>query len=222
VDQLPDVVPLFPLPNVVLFPHVDLPLHVFEPRYREMVRDAMAGDRLIAMVLLRGDWRKDYHGTPPIFPIGCVGRVEQFQLLPDGRSNLVLHGIASFEIVEELQGTAYRRARVRWREGAHAASTAATPALEAKRGRLRATVTRLLERSDKPVADDLWDKLPADLDKLVNALGFSLDLGVIEKLSLLECSDVGMRVDRLIEIAEFRLAERGLGVGGTGGEEPWH
>jgi hypothetical protein len=182
-----------------------------------MVRDAMAGDRLIGMVLLRGDWRRDYHGSPPIFPVGCAGRIESFDLLPDGRSNIVLHGRASFEVVEEVPGKPYRRGRVRWRD-----ESAGTMPSEAKRRRLRATVTRLLERGDRPVPDDLWERLPSDPAELVNALGFALDFGVIEKLSLLECPEVGTRIDRLLEIAEFRLAEQGVRIPGSRGEEPWH
>ncbi|HZR79802.1 MAG TPA: LON peptidase substrate-binding domain-containing protein [Candidatus Binatia bacterium] len=221
VEELPDVVALFPLPNVVLFPHVDLPLHIFEPRYRDMVRDAMAGDRLIGMVLLRGDWRKDYNGSPAIFRVGCVGRIEQFELLPDGRSNLVLHGLRSFDVVEELPGRSYRRARVRWRDERPAAAGGAAAGTGSER-RLRAVVTRLLERGDRPVPGDLWERLPAEIEKLVNVLGFSLDLGEVEKLSLLECAGTELRLERLIEIIEFRLAERGMGAAGARGHEPWH
>ena len=68
-----DLLPLFPLPNVVLFPNVFLPLHVFEPRYREMVADALAGDRMIGVVLLRPGWQPAYEGRPAVYPIGCSG-----------------------------------------------------------------------------------------------------------------------------------------------------
>ena len=79
-----DLLPLFPLPNVVLFPNVFLPLHVFEPRYREMVADAVASDRMIGMVLLQSGWDRDYEGRPPIYPIGCSGVVTHVERLPDG------------------------------------------------------------------------------------------------------------------------------------------
>jgi Lon protease-like protein len=68
--RLPDIIPIFPLPNVVFFPRMPLPLHIFEPRYRAMVRDAVKGARLIGMTLLRGDWQQDYAGTPEIFGVG--------------------------------------------------------------------------------------------------------------------------------------------------------
>ena len=75
MSELPDIIPVFPLPNVVLFPRVQLPLHIFEPRYRAMVRDVMEADPpLIGMALLRGDWQEQYEGNPQVFPVGCVGR----------------------------------------------------------------------------------------------------------------------------------------------------
>src|SRR6266540_6403794 len=85
--SIPNVIPLFPLPNVVFFPRTYLPLHVFEPRYRQMVRDAAATHRMIGMVLLKEGWETDYEGAPAIFPTGCVGRMISVQPLPDGRSN---------------------------------------------------------------------------------------------------------------------------------------
>src|SRR3954463_14008868 len=107
-----DLLPLFPLPNVVLFPNVFLPLHIFEPRYREMVADALASDRMIGMVLLRPGWDRDYEGRPPIYSVGCSGVLTHNERLPDGRYNLVLRGIERFRIVEEDHALSYRRAVV--------------------------------------------------------------------------------------------------------------
>lgn len=220
MEELPDEIALFPLPNVVLFPGVDLPLHVFEPRYRQMVADAMAGDRLIGMVLLRGDWRRDYHGRPPIFPIGCVGRIGEIEVLPDGRSNLVLRGESCFEVRDEIDGSAYRRARVAWRD--EVVPAAGSPEARAAVRRVREAVTRLLARGAEPLPDDMWERLPGDLQPLVNQLGFALDLGAVEKLSLLEFPGSVERAQRLVEIVEFHLAERGLGAASGRGEGPWH
>ena len=80
-----DLLPIFPLPNVVLFPNVFLPLHIFEPRYREMVADAVASDRMIGMVLLRPGWQGDYEGRPPVFPVGCSGVITHVDKLEDGQ-----------------------------------------------------------------------------------------------------------------------------------------
>src|SRR5881397_342679 len=107
-----DLLPLFPLPNVVLFPNVFLPLHIFEPRYREMVADAAADDRMIGMVLLRPGWDRDYEGRPPIYPIGCSGVMTHLERLPDGRYNIVLRGVERVRILEEEDNRSYRRARI--------------------------------------------------------------------------------------------------------------
>ena len=107
-----DSLPIFPLPNVVLFPSVFLPLHIFEPRYREMVADAIEGDRLIGMVLLRPGWQRDYEGRPPVYPIGCSGVITHVDRLPDGRYNIVLRGVERFRIVEEDDRRSYRRAHI--------------------------------------------------------------------------------------------------------------
>jgi Lon protease-like protein len=104
---------LFPLPSLVFFPHVGQPLHVFEPRYRQMTADALAGDRLIAPVLLRPGWEQDYDGRPPIHTVACLGRVVADQRLPDGRFNLLLHGLSRVLILDEPPtANSYRTARV--------------------------------------------------------------------------------------------------------------
>jgi Lon protease-like protein len=107
------VVRLFPLPNLVLFPGVMQPLHVFEPRYRQMTQDALAGDRLLALVLLRPGWEADYDGRPPVHSIACVGKILAEQALEDGCFNLLLRGLSRVQIVQDIQdGRPYRSARV--------------------------------------------------------------------------------------------------------------
>jgi Lon protease-like protein len=106
-------VPLFPLPSVVLFPHAVLPLHIFEDRYRAMTADALAGDRLIAMALLRPGWEKSYYGKPAIEPVVCVGRIVSHEKLADGKYNFLLEGIERARIVQELSvAVAYRVAEL--------------------------------------------------------------------------------------------------------------
>jgi Lon protease-like protein len=216
--DLPDVIPIFPLPNVVLFPHVDLPLHIFEPRYRAMVRDATEGDGLVGMVVLRGDWRRDYHGAPEVFPLGCVGRIETFSPLPDGRSNLVLRGERRFTIREEIPGTEYRRARVEWQRCVPEEGPTAT----ALNQRLKDSVSRLLARRDRELTPDFWDRLPGETERLVNTLAGALDLPTIEKLALLECDAVRTRAERLLEVLEFHLAPGASALAGAGDDEPRH
>src|SRR5262245_64124765 len=104
---------LFPLPNVVLFPHVVQPLHIFEPRYRQMTADALDSNRLIALVLLQPGHEQEYEGRPPVHAIACVGKVLGEQKLDDGRYNLLLRGVSRVRIVEEMPSEKlYRVARV--------------------------------------------------------------------------------------------------------------
>ena len=92
---------LFPMPNLVFFPHVVQGLHIFESRYRQMAADAIADDQLIAIVLLRGDWENDYDASPEIETVACLGRITGHELMPDGRYNLLLKGCNRFLILKE-------------------------------------------------------------------------------------------------------------------------
>src|SRR5436190_18834387 len=91
--MLPPSIPIFPLPATVLFPSVFLPLHIFEPRYRQMVNDALAGDRTIGMVLLKAGFETDYEGKPPVYHTGCSGLITHVERMDDGRFNLILRGL---------------------------------------------------------------------------------------------------------------------------------
>lgn len=106
------VVPLFPLPNVVLFPRAVLPLHIFEERYKQMTADALRSDGQIAMALLRPGWEKNYYGQPAIDPIVCAGIILTHEQLPDGRYNFLLQGTARARVVREFHGHPYRVAEL--------------------------------------------------------------------------------------------------------------
>jgi Lon protease-like protein len=105
-------VPLFPLPNVVLFPRAILPLHVFEERYKVMTSDALAGEKKIAMALLRPGWEKNYYGAAPIEPIVCIGTILAHERLADGKYNLLLQGVTRAKLVRELSLQPYRTAEL--------------------------------------------------------------------------------------------------------------
>lgn len=113
MTENPELEPLFPLPNVVLFPQTILPLHVFEPRYRLMMEHALKGDQSLVIALLEPGWESDYYGTPPVCGIGCVGRIVQHRRLPDGRYDLTLHGERKVAIGAAEQESPFRIARVR-------------------------------------------------------------------------------------------------------------
>ncbi len=209
--ELPPVIPLFPLPNVVLFPGVPLPLHVFEPRYRAMVRDVKDGHGMIGMALLKGDWRGDYYGSPEIFSIGCAGRIVSHEALADGRFNILLHGVREFCIEREVSGGEYRRAEVRW--CAAAAAEEGLPA-ELRRqllARLHECVALHLEEPARKLLDDpsLGDPL------LVNFFSYALDLAPLEKQGLLEAPTLLARAERLNQVMEFHLHEARSGATGS-------
>ena len=204
--MLPAQIPLFPLPNVVLFPEVSLPLHIFEPRYREMVTDALAGDRLIGMVLLRPGWGAEYEGHPAVYDVGCVGVISHHERLPDGRYNLVLHGVDRVRLTGESHERSYRRAFI------EALGDPLPPAdrapLRDARHRLEALVAPMAE----PSGGEL--KIPASIPdtELVNALAQYLPLEPVEKQALLERDGILSRCHALIELLEMKVI---LGKCGT-------
>lgn len=110
--SIPDIVPVFPLPNAVFFPATVFPLHVFEPRYREMTADLLAGVPVVVMALLRPGWEDDDGERPAIHPIGCAAEIVHSHQLPDGRWYLTMRGLVRVRIEDEFAGKPYRLARV--------------------------------------------------------------------------------------------------------------
>ena len=195
--MLSTLIPIFPLPNVVLFPGVFLPLHVFEQRYRELVKDTLTEDRLIGMTLLKPGWDQNADGQPAVYPVGCVGLISHIEELEDGRYNLVLRGMEKFRIAREEELTrAYRRATVDY------VAEQMTPADRETVRRQRHTLERLLsavsDAPDQPFPSNLSD------DEVINALAQYLDLEPIERQALLEQEGVALRCGALIELLEMK------------------
>ena len=201
--MLPAVIPIFPLPNVVLFPNVFLPLHIFEPRYRAMVRDALAGDRIIGMTLLKPGYEADYEGRPAVYAVGCAGVVTHAEPLDDGRFNIVLRGIEKFRVLDEDRSRPYRIATVEpLRETAGQDEVAQ---LRAQRLRLEALLAATVERS---TGEPRFPPAVPDED-LVNALAQYLELAPIERQALLEQDSVLARCRALIELLEMKRMSGG-------------
>ena len=190
-------IPIFPLPNVVLFPNVFLPLHIFEVRYRQMVADALQADRIIGMVLLRSGWERNYDGRPPVYPVGCSGLVTHAEKLPDGRYNIILRGLEKFRIVSEDDRRSYRLARVE----SITESQTDPEALRNERRRLEALLVRRLEQvgADPKVPPSMPD------EDLVNALAQYLEFEPVEKQALLERGGLLARCQSLIELLEMKM-----------------
>ena len=180
--MLPPTLPLFPLPNVVLFPNVFLPLHIFEPRYREMVADALAGDRIIGMVLLRPGWEADYDGRPPVYPVGCAGLITHAERLPTAATTSCCAGSRSSAILDEDDGTRLPASRGSRRSSKSPATSDDRDAMRAARRRLEAL---LVPQPKGRGADPTVPPSMADED-LVNALAQYLELEPVEKQALLE------------------------------------
>ena len=109
---LPATIPIFPLQDVVLFPTAVQPLHIFEPRYRAMVADALEGDSIIGMILLQPGHEAEYEGRPPVYAVGCAGVIIDVEELADGRYNIVLAGFVKFRVLSEDASRSYRLAEV--------------------------------------------------------------------------------------------------------------
>jgi Lon protease-like protein len=190
LGQLPTRFPIFPLPNVVLFPGTYLPLHIFEPRYRAMTEAALAGDMVIGMVLLRSE-TDAMAERGPVFGVGCAGRIVEHRRLGDGRFNLLLYGERRFRIARELEvATPYREVE---------AELFAEP--------------RLAELS--PAARQALERVRPELEArmLATAIAFGVDSPVLEKQGLLEAADAVAQSELLLRLLSFRIAEARLPEG---------
>ena len=209
---LPQRFPIFPLPNVVLFPDTRLPLHMFEPRYRALAEAAVAGEGVIGMVLLRPG-AEAAEPRAEIFEVGCAGRIVESQRLPDGRFNLLLAGERRFRVLSESDEGSYRVARVELLpDPAFTTLDEDTRlALEQLRPELEGHVLDLAGRAAPNAVERLRVRM-RELDPiaLVHALAFGLDCGFVEKQSLLEAPDPGARAALLRRLLEFHKAEASL------------
>ena len=190
--------PLFPLPNVVLFPHVALPLHIFEPRYRQMVADALEGDRLIAIALLKPGWEPDYDGRPPIHEMVCLGRITSHEELESGRYNIVVTGIHRAVVVEEVAGEMpYRVGKLELYRDYYSGEPLVNR--KARQRELLLSFRKLFPntRSDSLLSQVLEADLP--LGVMSDLLAAVLKIDPLQKLSLLEELDADLRSDLLLD-----------------------
>ena len=208
-DDLPDLIPVFPLPEALLLPRGQMPLNIFEPRYLAMVDHAMAGDRIIGMVQPM-TVTENGEEAGDLFAIGCAGRITSYSETGDGRYMICLTGISRFKILEEIEPEegGFRRCRISaadfpsdFVEDAGSDTVDRSHLLDA---------FRLYLDANQLEAD--WDSIEkASNETLVNALSMMSPYGMAEKQALLEAPDLRTRAETLIALTEISLARRGEG-----------
>jgi len=202
--DLPQVIPVFPLDGALLLPGGELPLQIFEPRYLNMIDDAMAGDRIVGMVQTRPGGER---ARPALALVGCAGRITSYAETPDGRYLITLTGVCRFEIGEELNvRTPYRQVRAVYAPfEADLADAAIAPG--ADRRRFAKVLKLYLNHRD---LDLDWETAnAAPLEALVNSLSMGLPFTPPEKQALLEARSFGQRFEVLTTLLEIDAAEDG-------------
>ncbi len=189
---------LFPLPNLVLFPQVVQGLHIFEPRYRQLMADALAGDMTLTLVLLKPGWEDDYDDRPAVEPVACLGRIAWHEKLPDGRYNLRLRGLARVRLGDELPSDrGYRSARAELMPDVVADDI---PKLADLRRKLAAAVmTRFPQEGQarQQLVDLFQGEMP--LAHVCDVLAYALPLPLELKQALLAQPHVHTRADMMIQ-----------------------
>lgn len=189
---------LFPLPNLVLFPHVLQPLHIFEPRYKDLLEEALAEDGLIALAVLRPGWEKDYEGRPPLAPTACLARVVSHCRLDDGTFNVLVLGVQRVHLLRELPpNKSFREAEVVLCQDRY------PPEQGEGIGLLQAQLREALKRvlPGLPQATEQLDQLLAGdvpLGALTDIVSYLLNIGMRQKEALLAELDVFRRIEMLL------------------------
>ncbi len=197
----PCEIPVFPLADIVLFPGAVLPLHIFEPRYREMVRDVSAGDQLVCIALLKQCSRQEYEEKPPFHSTVCVGHLVYHELLDDGRINIALLGLSAARAEPVDSDKPYRTAHVELLADAIDTGPAHDPILESicamalpgdgALPMLREELSQFLAEEHIPAA-------------VINSCALTAPVFPAHKLELLEERSLARRLDRLAELLERR------------------
>jgi Lon protease-like protein len=206
IEDLPAVIPVFPLPAALLLPRSEMPLNIFEQRYLAMVDAALTGDRVIGMIQPDAAVPAGLRG-PGLFPVGCAGRLTSFAETGDGRYLITLTGITRFRILEEVtEGTPFRQCRVTAEPFAGDLAGCAGEATVDRTSVLR-TFRAYLAHHD---LDADWTSVDrASNETLVNTLAMMAPFGAAEKQALLEAPDLRARAETLVALTEMTLTREG-------------
>ena len=198
------VIPLFPLPSTVFYPNTSLSLHIFEPRYRNMVEEALNGKGEIGIILLKPGWESDYQGTPEIMATGCVGKIERHSKLPEGKYNILLSGLYRFRILNETGGKVYRQAEVTFLKEINDQD------LTTKTSPIKEQLIRVMQLYLKNLPDETKVEQTLDLEscrklaEFVDKLTHQFDLPPNKMQEFLEQQDVHNRANSLYSLIEFK------------------
>lgn len=208
LEDLPRILPIFPLSGVLLLPQGKLPLNIFEPRYLALVQDCLAWGRILGMI--QPSAPTSGPEEPPVFATGCAGRISSFSETDDGRLMITLTGVCRFRISEELEGTrGYRRVAADW--GPFAADLDEDPEIGIDRGRLLTVLKPFLKLHSM---DLNWKAIEAAGDlALTVSLAMACPFEPREKQALLESADPSHRAETLIALMEMAVAEVNGGKG---------
>ncbi|PIP73125.1 MAG: hypothetical protein COW89_03300 [Nitrospinae bacterium CG22_combo_CG10-13_8_21_14_all_47_10] len=197
------IIPIFPLPSTVFYPGTPLPLHIFEPRYRQMTADALESERKIGMVLLKPNWEATYFDRPDIFTVGCVGNIEKEIRHLDGKYNFTLIGLRRFRVIKELEGKLYRRAEIELLEEQNEQVIDDTPNTirDGLIDRYR-ELTSMIPKNNLEEPD--WN-LGEKLSQFVDRFAYRLDLNLEQKQTFLEEQDVLRRARFLHDFLKMKI-----------------
>lgn len=200
LDNFSGIVPLFPLSSVVFFPNTLLPLHIFEPRYKEMVDTALNSEKIIGMALLKPGWETDYYKNPEVYDVIGMGRIVSSEVFEDGKINIVLYGLKRARIIEVVEDLPYRQARVSIVENEQGKNN------ESFRAKIEELIYKwnlYLDEKQKSHRINVNTKLP--LENLTDALASLIFQNVFDKQRLLEETNVQKRSEIIINDLQTRL-----------------
>lgn len=208
-DDLPATLPIFPLTGVLLLPRGRLPLNVFEPRYLNMVSDALGGNRMFGMVQPSQADAEETEGEPSVYPTGCAGRITHFEETNDGRYILSLKGVCRFLITEEVPTTrGYRRCAIDWSR--YESDLQPQEGVTIDRDRLVAAVRSYFNVKG---LEANWEAIAKAKDEyLVTSIAMLCPFDPPEKQALLEAADLATRSDLLTTIIEMAALDQSDGI----------
>tara|TARA_Y100000590_G_scaffold429408_1_gene541957 strand:- start:1453 stop:2094 length:642 start_codon:yes stop_codon:yes gene_type:complete len=199
---LPNTIPVFPLSNFILFPQTSVPLNIFEPRYIQMVDDAMKGERIIGMV----QPKRDNNLNPALYEVGCASKISGFNETDDGRYLIIINGISRFKIKKEIDSNKkYRKCNINFKEYS-------SDLIEQKES-INFSDLKLIFKNFKVLFDRMgyqidWKQLEKEsVDKTINALSMTAPFTPEEKQILLETISIAERKEKLKEILKTYLLD---------------